>query len=41
MRRRRGPVGLPAAALEEIRERMAATPDVPEEIRLGREMEEG
>lgn len=27
------------ASLEEIRERMAATPDLPEEIRLGREME--
>lgn len=33
--------GYRPAALEEIRERMAATPDVPEEIRLGREMEEG
>lgn len=28
------------ASLEEIRERMAATPDLPEEIRLGREMED-
>jgi calcineurin-like phosphoesterase family protein len=27
------------ASLEEIRERMAATPEQPEEIRLGREME--
>ena len=27
------------ASLEEIRERMAATPDIPEEIRLGRAME--
>ncbi len=31
--------GYRPASLDEIRERMAATPDVPEEIRLGRAME--
>ncbi|GBU17006.1 hypothetical protein AwMethylo_12210 [Methylobacterium sp.] len=33
--------GYRPASLEEIRERMAATPAVPEEIRLGRAMEAG